>query len=203
MSNRFNLKLLTAHDKFCLIFNNFLTYSHRDAAFPALLWPSTSKRHFRWWSFPSSCSSHNWIVDIFEKWAFKGRVSPCWWDYWGPFAVSWNRSMVIINHHTISVNTSIKSNSFLCGMLSIRGQKVSTKSLIVAFLDYFPSSSCFIVCEYWNLVPSYTKICVKEIKIWLPFKTWCSLSVPQCATFHKVTVAENLDTCSIVMITCS
>ena len=49
--------------------------------------------------------------------------------------------MVIIYHHTISINTSIKRNSFLCGMLSVVGKEVRTKSLMVAFLDCFPSLS--------------------------------------------------------------
>ena len=30
------------------------------------------------------------------------------------------------------------------------------------------------------LVPNNNNICIKETKIWLPFKTWCSLSVPRC-----------------------
>ena len=64
--------------------------------------------------------------------------------------------MVIIFHPTIiiSSNTSIKRNSFLCGMLSIVGQEVSTKSRMVGFLDCFPSSSCLPVCKYWHLVQS-------------------------------------------------
>ena len=45
----------------------------------------------------------------------------------------------------------------------------------------FPSSSCRLLCEYWNLVPNNTNILLKEIKILLLFKTWCSFSVPQCA----------------------
>ena len=60
----------------------------------------------------------------------------------------------------------------------IVGQKVSTKSLMAAYLDCFSSSSCLILHEYWNLGPNNNNISVKEAKIWLPFKTWCSLSVP-------------------------
>ena len=36
-----------------------------------------------------------------------------------------------------------------------------------------------------NIVPNNNIIRVKETKIWLPFKTWCSLSVPRCAAYHK------------------
>ena len=66
--------------------------------------------------------------------------------------------MVIIYHHTISINTSINRNSFLCGMLSVVGKEVRTKSLMVAFLDCFPLFVCLPVCKYWNLVPS-NRVC--------------------------------------------
>ena len=74
-------------------------------------------------------------------------------------------------------NTSIKSFSFLCWTLRIVRQKVSTKSLMAASSDCFPSSSCLLLHEYWNFVPNNNNIPVKETKIWLPFKTWCSLSL--------------------------
>ena len=58
--------------------------------------------------------------------------------------------------------TSIKSFSFLCWTLRIVGQKVSTKSLMAALWDCFPSSSCLLLREYWNLVPNNNNIPVKE-----------------------------------------
>ena len=69
-------------------------------------------------------------------------------------------------------------------MLRIVGQKVSTKRLMAAFSDCFPSSSCLLLREYWNLVPNNISVRVKKTKIWLPFKTWCSLSVPRCGAYH-------------------
>ena len=86
-------------------------------------------------------------------------------------------------------NTGIKSLSFFCWRLRIVGQKVITKSLMPALSYCFPYSSSILLCKYWNLVPNNNHIRVKEIKIWLPFKTWCSLSVPRCAAYHK----ENWD----------
>ena len=71
--------------------------------------------------------------------------------------------------------TDIKSFSFLCWMLRIVWQKISTKSPMAALSDCFPSSSCSLLREYWNLVRSNNNIRVKETKIWVPFKTWCSL----------------------------
>lgn len=47
-------------------------------------------------------------------------------------------------------NTGIKNFSFLCWMLCIVGQKVSTKSLIAVLSDCLPSSSCLILREYWT-----------------------------------------------------
>ena len=34
-------------------------------------------------------------------------------------------------------------------------------------------------------MPNNNNTRIKETKIWLPFKTWCSLSVPRCAAYHK------------------
>ena len=67
------------------------------------------------------------------------------------------------------------------------GQKATTKSLtrMAALSDCFPSSSCLLLREYWNLVPNDNSTHVKETKTWLPFKTLCSLSVPGCAAYHK------------------
>ena len=42
------------------------------------------------------------------------------------------------------------------------GQKVRTKSLMAALSDCFPSSSCLLLREYWNLVPNNNNIRVKE-----------------------------------------
>ena len=72
---------------------------------------------------------------------------------------------------------------FLCWMLRIVGHKVSTKSLMAAFSDCFQSSSCLLLSEYWNLVPNNISVRVKT-KIWLPFKTWRSLSAPRWAAYH-------------------
>ena len=79
--------------------------------------------------------------------------------------------------------TGIKSASFLCWMLRIVGQEVSIKCLMAALSDCFPSSSCLLLSEYWNLVPNNISVRVKT-KIWLPFKTWRSLSVPIWAAYH-------------------
>ena len=81
--------------------------------------------------------------------------------------------------------TSIKSFSFLCWTMRIVGQKVSIKSLMAALSDCLPSSSCLLLHEYWSFVPNNNNIPVKETKIWLSFKTWCSLSVPQCTASNK------------------
>ena len=54
-------------------------------------------------------------------------------------------------------------------------QKISTKSPMAALSDCFRSSSCSLLRKYWNLVSSNNNIRGKETKIWLPFKTWCSL----------------------------
>ena len=69
-------------------------------------------------------------------------------------------------------NTGIKNFSFLCWMLCIVGQKVS-------------SSSCILLRKCWNLLPNNDSIHIEETKIWLQFKTWCSLSVPRCAAYLK------------------
>ena len=82
-------------------------------------------------------------------------------------------------------NTSIKSFSFLCWTLRIVGQKVSTKSLMAGLSDCFPFSYCLLLHKYWNFVPNNNNIPVKETKIWLSFKAWWSLSVPQCTASNK------------------
>ena len=58
----------------------------------------------------------------------------------------------------------IRSFSFLCRTLRIVGQKESTKSLIAGLSDCFPSSSCILLREYWNLVPNDYNIHVKKDK---------------------------------------
>ena len=75
----------------------------------------------------------------------------------------------------------IKSFSFLCWMLCSMGQKVSTKSLMTILSDCFPSSSCLLYANIGNNI----NIRIEETKKWLPFKTWCSLSVPRCTAHHK------------------
>lgn len=82
-------------------------------------------------------------------------------------------------------NTGINTCSFLCWARCIVARKVSTKSLMEASSDCFPSLSCLLLREYWNLLTNNNNIRVKETKIWLPFKTWCALSVPRCASYHK------------------
>ena len=79
--------------------------------------------------------------------------------------------MRLMLHFVLFAYTGIKSFSFLCWMPRIVEQKVSTKSLMAALSDGFPSSSCLLLREYWNLVPSNISVRVKETKIWLPFKT--------------------------------
>jgi len=69
----------------------------------------------------------------------------------------------------------INSFSFLCWMLCIMGQKVSTKSLMAILSDCFTSSSCLL---YENIANN-TNIHIKETKKCLPYKTWWSLSVPR------------------------
>ena len=56
---------------------------------------------------------------------------------------------------------------------------------MAASLDCFRSSSSLLLNEDWNLAPNNNNTRMKETKIWLPFKTWCSLSVPRCAAYHK------------------
>jgi len=63
------------------------------------------------------------------------------------------------------LNTGIKSFSFLCRQQHIAGQKVSTNCRMSALPDCFPSSSCLLLREFWNLVPNNTNIHVKETKI--------------------------------------
>ena len=83
--------------------------------------------------------------------------------------------------------TGIKSFSFLCGMQCIVGQKVSTNSRLAALSHCFPSSSCLLLHEYWNLVPNNTNIHVKETKIWLPQR-------------RPTKETETLDACIIVVL---
>ena len=85
----------------------------------------------------------------------------------------------------MTVNTGIKSFNLLCWMLCIVGQTVSTESLMAALSECFPSSSCLLLSKYWNLEQNDNNIRVKETKIGLPFKTWCSLSVSRCTAYHK------------------
>ena len=54
-----------------------------------------------------------------------------------------------------------------------------------SLIRLFPYSSCLLLHEYWNLVPNNNNTQVKETKIWLPFKTQCSLSDPRCTAYHK------------------
>ena len=58
--------------------------------------------------------------------------------------------------------TGIKSLSFFCWTLRIVGQKVSTKSLMAALTDCFPSSSCLLLSEYWNLEPNNNNIILRK-----------------------------------------
>ena len=62
---------------------------------------------------------------------------------------------------------------------------MSTKSLMGALSDCFPSSFCLLLRRYWNLVTNNNNVRKKETKIWQPFKTSCSLSVRRCAAYHK------------------
>ena len=71
---------------------------------------------------------------------------------------------------------------------------MSTKSLMAALSDCFPSSSCLLLRKYWNQVPNNIGVRVKETKIWLPFKTRCSLSVPGCRP-RTTQETETLDGC--------
>ena len=58
--------------------------------------------------------------------------------------------------------TGITSFSFLCRQKRIVGQKVSTNCCTSALPDCFPSSSCLLLREYWNIVPSNTNVRVKK-----------------------------------------
>ena len=66
---------------------------------------------------------------------------------------------------------------------------MSTKSPMQALSDCFPSSSCILLREYWNLAPNNNNI---RVKIWLPFKTWCSLCVPRCTDVCKYQLQDAL-----------
>lgn len=152
MLNRFNLKLLTgAHDSFWLI-NQFLL-------------TATEMQHFLlYFGLPllkgvlDGDHFHHLALLTTGLWIFlKNEISreelALAGEIMRSFAVSWNHSMVIIYHHTISINTRIKRNSFLCGMLSVLGKEVITKSN-GSLLGLFPLFICLPVCKYWNLVPS-------------------------------------------------
>ena len=77
-------------------------------------------------------------------------------------------------------------------MLRIVGQKVSTKSLMAALSECFPSSSCLLLREYWNSVPNNISVRVKETKIWLPFKTLSAHFLSQ-DRLHTTQETETLD----------
>ena len=68
-------------------------------------------------------------------------------------------------------------DAFHCGTESDH----SNGSLIGSFSLFI----LFPLHEYWNLKPNDNNTQIKETKIWLPFKNWCSLSVPRCAACHK------------------
>ena len=53
---------------------------------------------------------------------------------------------------------------------------MSTESLTAILSDCFPSSSCLLYANVGNNTHSH----IKETKKWLPYKIWCSLSVPRC-----------------------
>ena len=79
---------------------------------------------------------------------------------------------------------------------------MSIKSLIASLADCFPSSSCLLLREYWNLVPNNISARVKETKIWLPFKT---LGAPFLSQDVQRTTQETeaLDACIERMISLS
>ena len=52
--------------------------------------------------------------------------------------------------------------SVFCRPQRIVGQKVSTNCRMAALPHCFPSSSCLLLREYWNLVPNNSNICVKK-----------------------------------------
>ena len=90
-----------------------------------------------------------------------------------------------MNENAQRKDTGIKSFSFLCRRQRIVWRKVSTNCRMAALSGCFLSSSCLLLREYWNVVPNNTNIREKELKIRLPFKTWCSLSVPQCTVSNE------------------
>ena len=49
-------------------------------------------------------------------------------------------------------NTGIKSFSCLCRQQCVVGQKMSTNGQMSALPDCFPSISCLLLREYWNLI---------------------------------------------------
>ena len=68
--------------------------------------------------------------------------------------------------------------------------KRSIRNHVVTFDSHLKTA----LRKHWNLVPNNNNIPVKETKTWLSFKTWCSLSVPQC-TASNIKKAETLDAC--------
>ena len=79
------------------------------------------------------------------------------------------------------LHRGFKSFIFICWMLCITGQKVSTTSLMAILSDCFPSSSCLLDANIGN----NSNIRIKQTKKWLSFKTWCSLSVPRWTAHPK------------------
>ena len=63
--------------------------------------------------------------------------------------------------------------------------KSITKRSIRNHVITFDSHLKTALRKHWNLVPNNNNIPVKETKTWLSFKTWCSLSVPQCTASNK------------------
>ena len=67
--------------------------------------------------------------------------------------------------------------------------------------------SLFILCPFTRILeltvaPSNNNICVKETKIWLSFKIWCSRSVPRCAACHKETLAACIIASKVPVLLC-
>ena len=56
--------------------------------------------------------------------------------------------------------------------------KSITKRSIRNHVITFDSHLKTALRKHWNLLPNNNNIPVKETKMWLSFKTWCSLSVP-------------------------
>ena len=101
-----------------------------------------------------------------------------------------NKNLVLLNElikpnfcfdlfHRRSTTVSLETRNSSRGSVSfLDAAHCGTESehqvpLMAASLDCFPSSSCLLLREYWNLVPNNNNILVKQTKIWLPFKIWC------------------------------